>query len=134
MDANDWDAVPQPLRMIAFPMMLEYWTACYGLSESSGVAAVELTATLSAIVMAESWFDHRAWFENQWGNRDIGLGPVPRERPPRQGQVLQRRHLLGDVDRAARLVAPDRARSAGCRAPSRAGTDGAGGRAPARQS
>jgi len=54
--------------------MLEYWTAYYGLSESFGLPAADLSATLSAIVMAESWFDHRAWFQNQWGNRDIGLG------------------------------------------------------------
>ena len=74
MSAADWDAVPQPVRMVVFPLMIEYWVDCYGLGRLSQLPDSLLSDTVSAIVMAESWFQHRADVVNQWGNRDVGLG------------------------------------------------------------
>ena len=32
-----------------------------------------MAQTIGAIIMAESWFEHRAFNENPYGNRDLGL-------------------------------------------------------------
>jgi hypothetical protein len=74
MTVHDWDAVPQPIRILAFRHMLEYWAGYYRLGDSYGIPPRTLADTLAAIVMSESWFDHRAHFVNAAGNQDIGLG------------------------------------------------------------
>ena len=74
MRTVDWDAMPQPVRMAVFPLMIEHWVRQYGLGSALGVPLPLVSDTVSAIVMAESWFQHRADVVNEWGNRDIGLG------------------------------------------------------------
>ena len=73
MSIFDWDNVPQPIRAFTYQRMVAHWTSHYdvgaGYAESPSVAA----ETVSAIVMAESWFEHRGISVSDWGNRDIGL-------------------------------------------------------------
>jgi hypothetical protein len=73
MTASDWDDVPQPIRMMAFLRMIWYWARLERLGHEFDLRPDRLAQTVSAIVMAESWFEHRAVNENPWGNRDLGL-------------------------------------------------------------
>lgn len=73
MSADDWDAVPQPMRALAFRHMAEYWSGYYAIGAAHGVARGRMANSLAALVMTESWFDHRAVNVNRWGNRDLGV-------------------------------------------------------------
>ena len=74
LEAADWDMVPQPLRAVLFPRMIEHWANTYGLTHIYYLDPDRVIATLNAVMMAESWFEHRGININQWGNRDLGLG------------------------------------------------------------
>jgi hypothetical protein len=94
MGPADWDLVPQPMRTIAYRQMVAYWAGYYDVGERYGLAPGLVADTLSAIVMSESWFDHRAFGVNRDGSRDIGLAQASefaRER-------LRQLHRLGAVD------------------------------------
>lgn len=73
MTAADWDAVPQPMRTVAYRQMLAYWSGYYAVGERYALPRRQMAETLAAIVMSESWFDHRARYVNSHGNTDIGL-------------------------------------------------------------
>lgn len=73
MSAADWDQIPQPIRAMAYLRMIWYWARAEGLGCEFGFEAEALAPTVAGIIMAESWFEHRAVNENQWGNRDLGL-------------------------------------------------------------
>jgi hypothetical protein len=73
MDAVSWDAVPQPVRTLAFRQMAAYWSGYYGVGDVYGIDPVVMRRVLSAILMSESWFDHRAVSVSRDGNRDLGL-------------------------------------------------------------
>jgi hypothetical protein len=73
MTAEDWDVVPQPIRAMLYLRMIWYWTLAEDVGADFGLDPLRLAPTVGAIVMAESWFEHRAFNENPFGNRDLGL-------------------------------------------------------------
>lgn len=73
MDAHDWDAVPHPVRALAFRHMVQYWVSYYRVGDRWGLPRPLVADTAAAIVMSESWFEHRATNVNGRGNRDMGL-------------------------------------------------------------
>jgi hypothetical protein len=73
MTADDWDRVPQPIRTIAYRQMVAYWAGYDDVGGRYDVPPRLVAETLAAIVMSESWFDHRGLFVNRHGSRDIGL-------------------------------------------------------------
>jgi hypothetical protein len=94
MDAHDWDRVPQPMRTIAYRQMVAYWTGYYHVGRQYGLPPGLVADTLAAVMMSESWFDHRGLAVNRDGSRDIGLGGASdfaRER-------LRQLHKRGIVD------------------------------------
>jgi hypothetical protein len=74
MDVHDWDRVPQPMRTVAYRHMVAYWTGYYRVGRHYGLPPGLVADTLAAVVMSESWFEHRAVAINRDGSRDIGLG------------------------------------------------------------
>jgi len=94
MDAYDWDRVPQPMRTIAYRQMVAYWAGYYHVGRHDGLPPGLVADTLAAVVMSESWFDHRGLAVYRDGSRDIGLGGASdfaRER-------LRQLHRCGVVD------------------------------------
>ena len=94
MDAADWDRVPQPMRTLAYRQMVAYWAGYYDVGGKYELPRRVVGDTLAAIVMSESWFDHRGLLVNRDGSRDIGLGGASdyaRER-------LRQLHEQGVVD------------------------------------
>jgi len=73
MHADDWDLVPQPMRTLAYRQMTAYWSGYYDVGRKYGLDPRLVADTLSAIVMTESWFEHRAHYVNRDGSRDVGL-------------------------------------------------------------
>ncbi len=73
MTAADWDGVPQPIRAMSYLRMIWYWARHEKIGVEFGFTPTQLAPTVAGIVMAESWFEHRAFNENPFGNRDLGL-------------------------------------------------------------
>jgi len=73
MRATDWDVVPQPIRTVAYRQMVAYWTGFYHVGAKYDLPPRRVADTLAAIVMSESWFEHRGVLVNRDGTRDIGL-------------------------------------------------------------
>jgi len=73
MGPLDWDRVPQPIRTVAYRQMVAYWTGYYRVGAKYDLSRGLVADTLAAIVMSESWFDHRGLLINRDGSRDVGL-------------------------------------------------------------
>ena len=96
MQASDWDLVPQPIRTVAYREMVAYWTGFYHVGAKYNLPPRRVADTLAAIVMSESWFDHRGSFVNRDGTRDIGLAGASDYARNRLRQLYR----LGRVDAA----------------------------------
>lgn len=94
MQAGDWDLVPQPMRTLAYRQMVAYWAGYYAVGVKDGLRPGAVSNMLSAIVMTESWFEHRGQFVNRDGSRDIGLGGASQYARER----LRRLHAEGTAD------------------------------------
>lgn len=73
MTVFDWDRIPQPIRAMAYLRMIWYWARVEEVGTEFDLKPENLAQVIAAIVMAESWFEHRALNENEFGNRDLGL-------------------------------------------------------------
>jgi hypothetical protein len=94
MTAEDWDRIPQPIRAMAFVRMARHWGRHYQPGGQYDLSRALVADTVAAIVMAESWFEHRGSYTNPDGTRDMGLGGASDFCRTRMRDL----HALGVVD------------------------------------
>ena len=113
MRASDWDHVPQPIRAMAFRHMAEYWSGFYHVGVDFHIPRRLMADSLSAILMTESWFEHRAVNTGHRGRGDLGVAQASAEARERMRTLYRTNRvdvLLHDKDyfdpwRGTRFVA-----------------------------
>jgi len=94
MRPEAWDEVPQPMRGLAFMRMIGWWVDYYDAGGAHGIDRAEVAAKARAILVAESYFEHRAVNTNRDGTMDIGLAQASIY----AREVVRRWHRLGLAD------------------------------------
>ena len=97
MRITDWDLVPQPVRTVAYRQMVAYWAGFYRLGTTYDLPPRAVANMLAAIVMSESWFEHRAAVVYRDGTRDIGLAAASDFARGRLRELHQRRRQVRDA-------------------------------------
>jgi hypothetical protein len=93
LDAFDWDLVPLPIRTMAVLRMIDARVTQAGAERLAGRTARDISDTVAAIVMVESWFEHRAVNVNTNGEPDLGLAQASTG----CRQRLARLHQKGEI-------------------------------------
>lgn len=94
MTAHDWDDVPQPVRVVAYLEMVDYWTHYYAVGASQQIPTAVVADAIAAIIMSESWFNHRATNVDYAGERDFGLAQASAAARER----MRRLYDAGEID------------------------------------
>lgn len=71
MNIDAWSRVHAPARIAAFSEMVDFWVDYYGAGKKSGISKKEMSNTLNAIMIGESYFDHTATNRGDYGVSQI---------------------------------------------------------------
>lgn len=71
MTSEDWGRIHAPARVAAFAGMVDFWIDYYDAGEGSGIPKNEMSNTLKAIMIGESYLDHNAINKGDYGISQI---------------------------------------------------------------